>query len=82
MTESPAKTPEKVSDTMILIALVTLAEMLVLVGIAIGYFITKSDTWIHVGVAVLVLFGGAVAFLSWQEAKAKKGKVQKGIGNA
>ncbi len=73
---SPAKTLKPMSDNQILVALITLAEMLVLGGLAVGYFITKADTWIHVGVAVLVIAGLAVAYLSWQDSK------KKGAGNA
>ncbi len=69
MTETPAK----LSDNQILIALITLVEMLVLGGIAIGYFMTKADVWIHVGVAVLVIAGAMVIYLSWKDTKAKKG---------
>jgi len=72
MTE-PAKKPEKVSDNMIIIALVTFAELLVLGGIAIGYVITQSDTWLHAGIAVLVIFGGATLFLTWREKQTKNG---------
>jgi flagellar basal body-associated protein FliL len=73
MTESPAKPPKTMSDNQILIALVTLVEMLILGGIAVGYFMTKADTWIHVGVGVLVIAGAAVMYLSWKDTQAKKG---------
>ncbi len=76
MAETPSKMPKPMSDNQILVALITLAEMLVLGGLAVGYFITKVDTWIHVGVGVLVIAGLAVGFLSWQDSK------KKGAGNA
>ncbi len=76
MTSTPTKNSGKMSDNQILVALITLVEMLTLGGLAIGYFMTKADTWIHVGVAVLVIAGVAVAYLSWQDNKGK------GAGNA
>ncbi len=72
MTANAPAPPTKMTDNQILIALITLVEMLVLGGIAIGYFMTKADTWIHVGVAVLVIAGAAVIYLSWKDTKAKK----------
>jgi uncharacterized ion transporter superfamily protein YfcC len=72
MAETPSNTPKTMTDNQILTALITLVEMLVLGGIAIGYFMTKADTWIHVGVAVLVIAGAAVVYLSWKDTKAKK----------
>jgi len=67
------ESPAKMSDNQILIALITLAEVLVLGGIAVGYFVTKVDTWIHAGVVVLVVAGAAVMFLSWKDTQANKG---------
>ena len=81
-TASPPKPPTKMSDNQILIALITLVEMLILVGVAIGYFVTKVDAWIHAGVAVLVIAGALVAYLSWRDSKQKKEEMQKGISNA
>ncbi len=77
-----ANASNKMSDNQILIALITLVEMLALVGVAVGYFITKADAWIHAGVAVLVIAGALVAYLSWRESKAKRDALQKGSGNA
>ncbi len=80
MTETLAKTPKprskSMSDNQILIALITFVEMLILAGLAVGYFMTKAAVWIHVGVAVLVIAGGLVMVLSWQDSK------KKGAGNA
>jgi flagellar basal body-associated protein FliL len=73
MSTNPSESPAKMSDNQILIALITLAEMLVLGGMAVGYFMTKVDTWIHAGVVVLVVAGAAVMYLSWKDTKAKKG---------
>ena len=65
--------PAGMSDTQILIALVTLGEMLALGGVAIGYFLSKQAIWIHVGVAVLVVAGALVVYLSWKDKKEKEG---------
>ncbi len=73
MIKDAPEPPAKMSDNQILIALITLAEVLVLGGIAVGYFVTKVDTWIHAGVVVLVIAGAAVMFLSWKDTQANKG---------
>ncbi|MDQ7019824.1 MAG: hypothetical protein Q9M33_11745 [Robiginitomaculum sp.] len=82
MTANSSEAPAKMSDNQILIALITLAEMLVLGGIAVGYFVTKVDTWIHAGVVVLVIAGAAVMYLSWKDTRAKIAEVKKGGDNA
>ncbi len=82
MVEQHAEPPAKMSDNQILIALITLAEMLVLGGMAVGYFMTKVDTWIHAGVVVLVIAGAAVMYLSWKDTRAKIAEVKKGGDNA
>ncbi len=66
------------SDNQVMIALITLVELLMLGGIAIGYMLTKAAIWIHMGVAILVVAGALVVFLSWRDAQARK----KGGGNA
>ncbi len=73
MIKDAPESPAKMSDNQILIALITLAEVLVLGGIAVGYLVTKVDTWIHAGVVVLVIAGAAVMFLSWKDTQANKG---------
>ncbi|PHS22586.1 MAG: hypothetical protein COA85_11260 [Robiginitomaculum sp.] len=82
MTTKSSEPPAKMSDNQILIALVTLVEMLVLGGMAVGYFMTKVDTWIHAGVAVLVIAGAAVMYLSWKDTRANIAKAKKGGNDA
>jgi len=76
--ETDMQEDAKASDSQVLIALVTLVELLMLGGIAIGYMLTRGAIWIHMGVVVLVVAGALVVLLSWRESQAKK----KGGGDA
>ncbi len=66
------------SDSQVMIALITLVELLMLGGIAVGYLLTKGAIWIHMGVVILVVAGALVVLLSWRDAQSKK----RGGGNA
>lgn len=70
MSAQPSPT---LSDNQILIALITLVELLALGGLTLGYVLTKAAVWIHIGVAVLVIGGALAMFLSWQDGRTDKG---------